>query len=115
MPSATFEARADAEPHDHDREEDDLGRGPEIVEIRLVGAAEELVAAEDEPDHDALKPADGERGADLAGGDAEMPVIVRVDEQADDRLADREQRRHDVAIEQAGCRERLPADQDGRR
>jgi hypothetical protein len=37
-------SRADAEPHDHDREEDDLRRRPEVVDEALVGARQEAIA-----------------------------------------------------------------------
>src|SRR5215468_6422840 len=39
------------EPHDHDREEDDLRRRPEIIEIVLEGLGQEATAAECKADH----------------------------------------------------------------
>ena len=52
-PHRHLRAGADAEPHDHDREEDDLGRRPEIIEQRLERPLHQLAAAEHDADRDA--------------------------------------------------------------
>src|ERR1700730_4995996 len=40
--------RADAKPHDHDREEDDLGRGTKVVKVRFVGLGEQSATSENQ-------------------------------------------------------------------
>src|SRR5437773_1729797 len=45
-------AAADAEPHDHDREENDLRRRSQIMQIRLEGFAQGAVTAQQQADGD---------------------------------------------------------------
>ena len=59
-------AGAGAEPHDHDGEEDDLGRWSQIVEIGLEGAPQKSPDAEDEADEQAGGAADDDRDGDLS-------------------------------------------------
>ena len=51
-------AGADAEPHDHDRKEDDLWRWAEIVEVGLERLRQETVGAEQDADREPDMPAD---------------------------------------------------------
>ena len=69
-PIAIFEPEPDAEPHDHHREEDDLRRRPEIVEIAPRRRCEqEPVGAEQDADREAREPADQQ---------APMPISAAV-------------------------------------
>ncbi len=80
----------------------------------LEGAAEEPAAAEHQADHEAGEAADHQPHADLAGGHAEMPVELVLDEHRGKRAHDDEQRGDHVAEQEAGRRDRLPHDEDRR-
>ena len=99
-PIATLEPGPDPEPHDHDREEDDLGTGTEIVEIGLVGARHELAAAEQNADREPAHAADQHGDADLVECRVQMEIEGGVDEGCIERFTDRDERGHDVAVEQ---------------
>src|SRR5262245_63269256 len=69
-----FRFRPDTEPHDHHREEDDLRRRTEIVEIWLERVGQKSIAAEQKAHRETCGTSDCERCADLRSGDAEVEI-----------------------------------------
>src|SRR5262249_61310494 len=76
-PHGHLRSRPDAEPHDHDGEEDDLRAGTEVIEIGLVGARHEFAAAEQNADGEPAQTADYHRNGDLVGSRAEVEIKSR--------------------------------------
>ena len=101
-------SRPNPEPHNHNREEDDLRCWTQVVKVRLKSPGQEPIAAEQQADREAGRPADRERCGDLRGSDAEIEVVIGIRKQPYQSAAYRQQRRHDVAIQPAGMQREIP-------